>query len=72
MLDELKKLDNVVLAIGIQGEKLDAELESLNTLKTEIAQMGVSQRQKMDELIAAVQNMSVEVTMPHAASKHLL
>lgn len=69
VLDELKKLDNVVLAIGIQGEKLDAELESLNTLKTEIAQMGVSQRQKMDELIAAVQNMSVEVTMPHAAKQ---
>lgn len=69
VLDELKKLDDVVLAIGIQGEKLDAELESLNTLKTEIAQMGVSQRQKMDELIAAVQNMSVEVTMPHAAKQ---
>lgn len=69
VLDELKKLDDVVLAIGIQGEKLDAELESLNTLKTEIAQIGVSQRQKMDELIAAVQNMSVEVTMPHAAKQ---
>lgn len=67
VLDELKKLDDVVLAIGIQGEKLDAELESLNTLKTEIAQMGVSQ--KMDELINAVQNMSVEVTMPHAAKQ---
>lgn len=69
VLDELKKLDDVVLAIGIQGEKLDAELESLNTLKTEIAQMGVSQRQKMDELINAVQNMSVEVTMPHTAKQ---
>ena len=69
VLDELKKLNDVALAIGIQGEKLDSELESLNALKAEIVQMGVSQSKKMDELIAAVQNMSVEVSMPNVSKQ---
>ena len=68
ILDELKKLDDVVLAIGIQGEKLDSELESLNALKAEIVQMSTNQSKKMDELITAVQNMSVEVSMPNMPS----
>ena len=67
VLDELKKLDDVVLAIGIQGEKLDSELESLNALKTEIVQMNANQNKKMDELIAAVQNISVEVSIPNVS-----
>ena len=31
--------------------------------------MGVSQSKKMDELIAAVQNMSVEVSMPNVSKQ---
>ena len=66
ILDELKKLDDVVLAIKMQGEKMDSELESLNTMKTEIVQMEVSQNRKMDELISSIQNISVEVAMPES------
>lgn len=67
ILDELKKLDVVASAISVQSEKLDSELESLNTLKAEIVQMSVAQSKKMDELIAAVQNMSVEVSVPNSS-----
>lgn len=69
VLDELKKLDVVASAISMQSEKLDTELESLNALKAEITQMGDNQSKKMDELIAAIQNMSVEVSMPDASTK---
>ena len=65
VLNELKKLDDVTLAISIQGEKLDSELESLNGLKAEIVQMSANQSKKMDELIIAVQNISMEVSMPN-------
>ena len=64
LLDELRKLEDVALAINKQGEKLDSELESLNMLKSKIEEMAASQNRKMDDLITAVENMSVEVKIP--------
>ena len=69
VLDELKKLDVVASAISNQSEKLDSELESLDALKAEIAEMNANQSKKMDELIVAIQNMSVEVSMPETSAK---
>lgn len=69
VLDELRKLDVVASAINEQSGKLDSEIESLNALKADITQMGDNQSKKMDELIAAIQNMSVEVSMPDASTK---
>ena len=69
ILDELKKLDDVASAISLQSGKLDAELESLNALKAEVVQMGTNQNNKIDELIAVVQNMSIEVSVPDASAK---
>ena len=71
ILDELKKLDDVASAISIQSEKLDAEVESLNALKAEVIQMGINQNDKIDELITAVQNMSIEVSIPDTSAKNL-
>ena len=65
LLDELKKLDDVALAINLQSEKLDAELEGLNLLKAEITQIGSEQSKKMDELINAVENMSMAASIPN-------
>ena len=64
LLDELRKLEDVVFAINRQSETLDSELESLNMLKSKIEEMAISQNRKMDDLIVAVENMSVEVKMP--------
>ena len=67
IFDELKKLETVASAINEQGKKLDAELTSLNELKNEISMMGTSQNKKMDELIAAIEHLSLESssdTMP--------
>ena len=67
VLDELKKLDDVALAINEQSGKLDSELESLNALKTEIERLASNQDRKMNELIKAIENVSVEVSMPEAS-----
>ena len=64
VLDELKKLNDVALAINTQSEKLDSELESLNSLKFEMVQMKANQNKQLDELISAVQNISVEASIP--------
>lgn len=64
VLDELKKLDDVALAINIQSEKLDSELECLNSLKFEMVQMKANQSKQLDELISAVQNISIEASIP--------
>ena len=64
LLDELKKLEDVASAIHVQSEKLDAELESLNMMRDKMEKMAMSQDRKMDDLIAAVENMSVEVKIP--------
>ena len=65
ILDELKKLDEVVLSVKMQGEKLDLELDSLNAMKIGIEKMAADQNKKLDSLISAVENMSVEVSMPN-------
>lgn len=65
ILDELKKLDEVVSSVRMQGEKLDLELESLNAMKIGIEKMAADQNEKLDSLISAVENMSVEVSMPN-------
>lgn len=65
VLDELKKLDEVVSSVRMQGEKLDLELESLNAMKIGIEKMAADQNKKLDSLIFAVENMSVEVSMPN-------
>ena len=62
IFDELKRLETVASAIKEQGKKLDAELASLNELKNEISMMGTSQNKKMDELIAAVERLSLETS----------
>lgn len=67
VLDELKKLDVVASAINEQSGKLDSELESLNALKTEIERLASNQDRKMNELIKAIENVSVEVSMPEAS-----
>lgn len=67
VLDELKKLDDVALAINLQSEKLDTELESLNSLKAEITQIGDGQSKKMDELINAIGNISIAVSVPDSS-----
>ena len=67
VLDELKKLDVVASAINEQSGKLDSELESLNALKTEIERIASNQDRKMNELIKAIENVSVEVSMPEAS-----
>ena len=61
LLDELKKLDNVALAVNAQNEKLDLELERLNALRDGIGLLEARQTQKMDELIAVVKKMPVRV-----------
>ena len=69
LLDELKKLEDISLAINKQSEKLDSELDSLNTLKSKIEEMAIVQNRKMDDLIVSVENISVEVKMPtHTSS----
>ena len=62
IFDELKRLETVASAIKEQGKKLDAELVSLYELKNEISMMGTSQNKKMDELIAAVERLSLETS----------
>ena len=59
LLDELKKLNDVALAVNAQNEKLDLELERMNALRDGIGCLETRQIQKMDELIAAVKKMSV-------------
>lgn len=66
ILDELRKLDDLVLAVNAQGDKLDSELESLNSMKAGIEKMVSTQNEKMNSLIAAVENISVEVSMPNS------
>ena len=64
LLDELRKLEDVIFAINRQSEMLDSELKSLNMLKSKIEEMAANQNRKMDDLITAVENMSVEVKIP--------
>lgn len=64
ILDSFKKIEEMTLAVNAQGEKLDAELEKLNALQIEIEKMATNQNKKMDDLISAMENMSVEVRIP--------
>lgn len=66
-LDGFKKIEEMALAISAQSEKLDSELERLNALQLEIEKMAANQDKKMDNLINAVENISIEVKMPDAS-----